>query len=179
MPDADAHPSRLSSTAEHVDLHTLRQRQWRVLRSGALTIAVVIVLILIAYANRDEVTIRACGERMKIAAAILQQRAERNLPRTAALPDPLDPNASSQQTEAVTRLREHGYYNVLYANQAIFKPQAGVACCGAPHTRLFGHSGRWVIVYEGSRRTYEVEWMSELEFEQRAADLGLRAARGQ
>jgi hypothetical protein len=168
-----ARPGPLSSTVERIDQQTLRRRQWGVLRSVFGTLLIIVLLIGGLVANRDEVTIRGCKERMDLVRDVLQHRQSLGLPPVTMLPDPVAPYNEPAYRDAVNALRSHALYNLLYSRQVLSAGEAGVCACRYPHARLIGESGRWVIVYRRDPREYEVQWMSEADFRSRRHFLGL------
>lgn len=168
-----ARPGPLSPTVERVDHRTLRRRQWGVLRSVLGTLLIIVLLIVGLVANRDEVTIRGCKQRMDLVRDVLQHRKSLNLPPMTTLPDPLPPYNGPEYRDAVHALRSHAVYNLLYSRQALSSSEAGVCACRYPHARLIGESGRWMIVYRRGTHEYEVQWISEADFHSRRHALGL------
>jgi hypothetical protein len=166
-------PSPLSPTIERIDQSTLRRRQWGIVRSAAVTLFFIAALIIGLVANRDEVTIRGCKERMELVRDVLQHRHSLDLPPLTSLPDPVAPYDTPTYQEATKAIRSHGLYNVLYSRQSLSSGVAGVCACRYPHARLIGESGRWLIAYHHDSRKYVVEWMAEAEFQRQRQNLGL------
>lgn len=167
-------PPPPNQTVERVDNRTLRVRQRRVLLNTFVTLFIIAGLIVLLMANRDAVAIRGCRERMERVCEVLQARRAAGLPPTPSLPDPPPALDDPAHREAIAIIRTHAHYNVLYATQSITRLQTGVCACRWPHAHLFGETGRWVILYHGGTQAYEVQWMSEAEFQVRSGDLGLR-----
>lgn len=168
-----ARPGPLSPTVERVDQRTLRRRQLGVLRSVLGTLLIIALLIIGLVANRDEVTIRACKQRMDLVRDVLEHRQSLDLPPMTTLPDPLPPYNEPEYRDAVRALRSHAIYNLLYSRQALSTSEAGVCACRYPHARLIGESGRWMIVYRRSTHEYQVQWIAEANFHARRHALGL------
>ncbi len=172
-PSDSNRPGPLSPAIERVDQRTLRRRQYGLLRSALLTLSVIVLLICLLVANRDEVTIRGCKERMEMAANVLQRREVLALPPTTSLPDTIAPYDDEAHRAAIEGLRGHALYNLLYHRGAITASEIGVCACRFPHARLVGESGRWVIIYRRATHEYSVQWLSEVEYDAKCRALGL------
>lgn len=166
----------IAEASERAVLRTLRRRQWRVLRSAISTLVIVAALVLLIAINRDEVTIRDCRDRMELARRVLLERYRSGQPILTQLPEIREADRGSPEHEAIDRLRTHALYNLLHQAQSLGGGPAGACVCRYPHARLFGAAGRWVIIHSAQTRTYELVWMPEVEFQDRARSLHLSEA---
>ncbi len=156
---------------QRVAHETLVQRRRRVIRSVLAVLAMTVVMVLLSLAGRDQQSIESCRQRMEAAVKILQES------HGEWLRDPLKFPLPSIADRLGDVWREHVLDNWFYTEQAASKREVGVCCCERPHHRMFMSDGRYVIIFDVRRQRYELQWMDESRFAQRAEELGLHARR--
>ena len=124
----------------------------------ALILAAMVVVSLI---NRDTQQIREEREKGELIAAALQEDFESRHRPPLRFPD----------AAALSRDRGRYYFNLFYTDRKKWHSEVGVCCLKTP-VRLFVRTeGRIVILYDGKQ--YRSQWVPEIEFCARAAELGL------
>jgi hypothetical protein len=164
--------SNPSVASERVALRTLGERRRRVLRSLLFVVAIMLVVIVVTVANRDQQAIDGCKRQMEYAVATLRADHSEWLrdPQKFPLPRIADHLGDGW--------REHVLDNWRFTEQAAFAREVGVCCCERAHSPLFLAPGRQVIIYHVGKQEYELKWMTEGEFARRAEELGLRVRLG-
>lgn len=139
------------------------QRQRRVVRDVAVFVVTTLGLVLIVSANRDKQAVDDCRNQMQFAASSLMADVAANHALPLALP--LNPKLRNDRT----------HYNYAPASLAVAMSDRPVALiyCTAPHSLITRSAGRHVAIKRG--RAIEVVWMTEAEFQARAAELGCRS----
>jgi hypothetical protein len=170
------------ATSERVGLRTLRERRWRVYRGVFMLVLSTAIVVALTVLNRDEAAIRACDARMRFACDAFQAMRDSKAPVPASLlelrPDPSRPvdREDHATNDLLTQLWTEAYYNALFDLRCDSGREVGVCCCQAPHARLIGASGRYVVVYDPVRRRFAQRWLDEDAFQRQADQLGLSGA---
>lgn len=149
--------------AERANLRVMHERARRIWVRLSLVIVVTVAIIVLALAQRDNQTIR---RQSRIAQQIAAEMREAYEQRRALS----DLTLLAQQPA----LAEDYYFNPSYSIQAERRGRAGV-CAPRRQVRLFlREDGRHVVLFDGT--TFTVAWMSEAQFAERSAELGLELA---
>jgi hypothetical protein len=159
--------SNPGAASERVTMRTLGERRRRVLRSVLFVVVVMLVMLVLTLANRDQQSIDACKKRMEYAVATLRDHHGEFLRDPQKFPLPLIARHFGDAW------RDHVLDNWRFSEQAAFAREVGVCCCERPHSPLFLAPGRHVIIYHVDTQQYELKWMTEREFAKRAEALGL------
>lgn len=168
-----------TATADRAMERTIRRRRRVVLRDVLLVIVTTGLLLVLVVANRDEAAIEAARNRMVTLGNVFQQREAAGLPPTPSLPQPEAGVVAGRVAANLQQVRNEVEYNALYYRAKGSGREVGVCYSRRPFVRLIGPSGRWVILLQRSPTStgeyrYVVEWMDEVEFRQRAAELGFQ-----
>lgn len=148
---------------QRVNLRVMSARRTRVMLQVALLLTVSAGLVIAVMFHRDQLAVDRCrrGADAIVAALDADVKARRPLPMAL----PID-----------ERVGGHFHYSPL--NSTLFgmgKP-VGVCCCTSEHNLfLLRPKGRHVVLYNGE--SLEVRWVSEAEFEARAAEWNLNPPR--
>ncbi len=135
-------------TERSIPLRVTTRRRRNVRRNLGIMAAMVALTLLITMAGRDQQHVRDCRARLA--------QAVRDYPR-----------ADESHTDATS----HYVYRPDNLGADAPDEPVGVSCCAAAHRLFLDTDGRHVVIYDG--QTYEIRWMTETEFQRRAASLGL------
>jgi hypothetical protein len=148
----------------------MRQRRRRVWRNLLTFLLVTGAMVLRVMARRDQQDVGRCLETMRFIAQELERAEQRGLGVPTNLP--LPPMAEDQSNAT----RHHYHYspgNVAAAKGRPGGQPLGVVCCDHPHPLFTRTDGRYVVLSNG--QAFELRWMREAEYQQRAAELRLPA----
>jgi hypothetical protein len=175
MTMTDSQPTTARTTlTERAEQRTLAKRRRRVWRNLLFFVVVTLAIVVLSLLNRDEQAIRSCRERMEYAVRVFQEREDKGEPPLPLLPLPDKDTRADDAERRLMAWRDHTHYNVLYSERVTRAREVGVCCCLHAHTRLLWPVGRYVVILDAPRRRYELRWMDEREFADRADDLELR-----
>ena len=159
-----AAPRRPHEIAREVRTRLLMQRNWRVVRSCLLVLAVTIVMLLLAIHTRDTQTLKQSARLTRALTEALQaslDRTGRPLRQLPALDTPED-----------TRFILDRYaFNVFYADQIRTARLVAVCYPRGPLSMALRQTGRHVVFFDGER--FSVRWFPEDEFRRQASSWGV------
>jgi hypothetical protein len=143
----------------------VRKRRHRVWRQVALFLLGAAAVVMISMTNRDAQSVDTCRASVRT----LVDSFEHSLKTVHALPPMLPlPNAD------VLRMKDHYVYNAFYTGALAARGEAAICYCESPHQMYLRQNGRHVVLFDGQH--VRLKWMSEREFLEKAADLGVRLA---
>lgn len=162
MPPVEEAPTTDRLVVQRARLRTLRGRRRRFWRRVAILATVMVLMILVALANRDAQHLRAVRQQAGGIAAALQERyaARGRLP--LRFPDALERN-----------LHERYYFNPRYADQRYWRERVGVCCLRQPLRFYVRPAGRMVVIFDGEN--FSAQWLSEEQFRTEAQALGFES----
>ena len=182
MSDNAVNPSARSVT-DRAAVRTMRERRRRVWRNVGVFLLVTSLMVVVSMAHRDHQAVRGCRERMTFARDRFQELLGTVEPAPDQLPlpgleadDPTDVTRTPGEDQVLFDLRMNYLYNSDYWRQARRRRPVGVCCNREPHRLYLQANGRHVIVFDGDK--YELLWMTEPEFRERAAELGFSLPEG-
>ena len=142
-------------------MRTVLNRRRRFWRSLLIALLAVVVMTLVALANRDAQALRAARKAGDAIVKGLQQHVEKR--HNPPLTMPLLP-------EPYQNLDRRYYFNIFYVGTARDLGEAGVCCMREPLQFFVFSDGRIVVTYDGNEFT--PLWMEEAEFRANAERLG-------
>ena len=156
------HPISAGSglTQRSLPLRVVTRRQRHVRRNVVVLIAMMAFLLLITLAGRDQQDVRRCRSSLEGAVAVLRDRVE------PGLPDDF-PRQDQEKTVAASH---YDYRPGNLVAESLVSPFALVGC-NSTHSLFLDTDGRHVVLYDG--KDFEIRWMTETEFRERASSIGL------
>lgn len=142
-----------------IPLRVAKRRRRNVRRNLGIMAAMSALMLLVTLAGRDQQDVRNCRTRLDLAVRNFRENVAAGLP----------PDFPPTEAHAV----DPSHYTYRPDNLKADAPDGplGVSCCAAPHRLFLDTDGRHVVIYDG--QAFEIRWMSETEFQQRAESLGL------
>lgn len=174
------------SVADRAAERLRARRRWRVWINVAVFVLVTVGMLFLLLVQRDSQAQRGiaeCHAKLAVAREEFQKLWHTAAPLPDALPLPkAPPPAGAGATprpandDKILDDRLHYFYNRNYLRNYWAGVAAdrvvGVCCCEEPHFLFLQADGRHVILFDGQQ--YELRWMTESEFRQRAAALSLQ-----
>jgi len=152
------------------DTHARRRRQ--IARRALLLVGVTAALLVVSMMTRDLAEGRAQRALLEFAVRELERQASPGCPA----PVPLTPTPGVSSVEAFL-LRDRVDWNLWYSERRSAADVVGVCVYRDPHRRFLRPDGRYAVVWRPADNRYEVEWIPEVEFPERAAALGFTPVR--
>lgn len=153
--------------SQQIQLRLRRERNRRLLRGVLVLVVVTGLLIVLAITNRDRQAIRH-SHRVGIR---LTRAFQAEFDRTGIAPRRLPPvNLRARH------IRDAVIFNVYYPDQIRTARVVGVCCNRSPVSMYLDPPGRHVVLFDG--REFQLEWMLETEFRERAYALGFASLPG-
>lgn len=157
---------RFSAAAgDRASLRTFRKRRRRVWRNVLTVLVVTALMVVLVMARRDQQDVGRCQETMRFIVRAFENPDMRSSGFPLNLPQP--------QSDAAMD-RSHYHYSVRNAQSMLDDdPPVGIVCCDHPHRLFTRADGRYVVLFDGG--AFRLEWLTERDFQQRAAGLRLPA----
>ena len=152
----------ISPTQRSLPLRVVSRRRRNVRRNVVVLTAMIAFTLLITLAGRDQQDVRRCRDRLERAVAILRDRVGSGLPDDFPQPD-------QEQTVAASH---YDYRPDNLVAESLLTPIAVIAC-DSNHGLFLDTNGRHVVLYDG--KNFDIRWMTETEFQERASSIGLPA----
>ncbi len=147
-------------TGRSIPLRVAKRRRRNVRRNLGIIAAMVALTLLITLAGRDQQDVRNCRARLEHAVRSFREHVAASLPREFPRPG-----------EAHSIAASHYAYRPDNLSAGAGDEPVGVSCCAVAHGLFLDTDGRHVVIYDG--QAFEIRWMTETEFQRRAASLGL------
>lgn len=156
-----AAPRGATLPQQRVSLRVMARRRRHVLRNGLVVLVVTAVMVVLSLANRDWQDVRRCRENLDYAVGEFRRTIDSRLL----------PRAFPQRPETRSAPGVHYHYQPLSVVLDMKRGTVGICCCARPHRLFLDRDGRHVVTYDG--KDFAVRWVTEREFADRAATLGL------
>jgi hypothetical protein len=151
-----------SRTQRSLPLKVVSRRRRNFGRNIVVLTAVIAFALLITLGGRDQQDVGRCRDSLEDAVTILRERVDSGLPSNFPQPDPENSVAASH----------YDYRPENIVAEALVGHSAVIGC-HATHSLYLDTNGRHVVLYDG--KDFEIRWMTETEFQERATNIGLAA----